>query len=87
MINLENYYNKLKKIGAEFITGVPDTLLNDFCLGLDKFWPSQSHVIAANEGNAIALASGILSGKWHRSNGLHAKLWNGELYKSTYFSN
>ena len=59
MINLENYYNKLKKIGAEFITGVPDTLLNDFCLGLDKFWPSQSHVIAANEGNAIALASGF----------------------------
>lgn len=40
------------------MTGVPDTLLNDFCLGLDEFWPDKKHVIAANEGNAIALAAG-----------------------------
>ena len=40
------------------MTGVPDTLLNDFCLGLDTIWPSPRHIIAANEGNAVALAAG-----------------------------
>jgi phosphonopyruvate decarboxylase len=58
MIPLIPFYQLLKSEGVEFITGVPDTLLNDFCLGLDAQWPSPSHVIAANEGNAIALAAG-----------------------------
>jgi phosphonopyruvate decarboxylase len=58
MINLASYYQLLKAEGVEFITGVPDTLLNDFCLGLDVQWPSPYHIIAANEGNAIALAAG-----------------------------
>jgi len=58
MIPLEPFYRLLKEEGVEFVTGVPDTLLNDFCLGLDAEWPSPRHVLAANEGNAIALASG-----------------------------
>lgn len=58
MINLKTFYNIIKKGGVEFISGVPDTLLNDFCLGLHKNWKKKNHVIAANEGNAIALASG-----------------------------
>lgn len=58
MIDLAEYYQLLKAEGIEFVTGVPDTLLNDFCLGLDTIWPSSHHVIAANEGNAIGLASG-----------------------------
>jgi phosphonopyruvate decarboxylase len=57
MINLHVFYKHLRKEGVEFITGVPDTLLNDFCLGLDAAWPTH-HVIAANEGNAVALAAG-----------------------------
>lgn len=57
MINLPAFYEHLRNEGVEFITGVPDTLLNDFCLGLDTAWPKH-HVIAANEGNAVALAAG-----------------------------
>jgi len=37
---------------------VPDTLLNDFCLYAEAELPSDRHVIAANEGNAVALATG-----------------------------
>jgi len=58
MIDLQQLYRVLQSQGVGFVTGVPDTLLNDFCLGLDAFWPGDQHVIAANEGNAIALASG-----------------------------
>lgn len=58
MIPLDAYYSHLRSLGVDFITGVPDTLLNDFCLGLESHWPGVSHVIAANEGNAIALAAG-----------------------------
>ena len=48
----------MKANKVEFITGVPDTLLNDFCLGLSENWDSTKHVLAANEGNSIALAAG-----------------------------
>ncbi|OQC68432.1 MAG: Benzoylformate decarboxylase [Verrucomicrobia bacterium ADurb.Bin006] len=58
MIDLQQFYRVLRSQGVEFVTGVPDTLLNDFCLGLDGCWPGHQHVIAANEGNAIALAAG-----------------------------
>ncbi|SBR46116.1 phosphonopyruvate decarboxylase [Halomonas sp. HL-93] len=58
MIDLKNVYQVLKQNGVEFISGVPDTLLNDFCLGLDTSWDKNRHVLAANEGNAIALAAG-----------------------------
>ena len=58
MINLPSFYQTLKNEGVQFIAGVPDTLLNDFCLGLDTHWPKNLHTIAANEGNAIALACG-----------------------------
>jgi phosphonopyruvate decarboxylase len=58
MIDLAQFYKLLKAEGIDFVTGVPDTLLNDFCLGLDAAWPGAHHIIAANEGNAIALAAG-----------------------------
>lgn len=59
MIQLDSFYQHLRALGVEFVTGVPDTLLNDFCLGLDTIWPSPRHIIAANEGNAVALAAGF----------------------------
>jgi len=58
LIDLHNLYQLLKKSGVEFISGVPDTLLNDFCLGLASNWEKERHVLAANEGNSIALAAG-----------------------------
>ncbi|MCR5344719.1 MAG: phosphonopyruvate decarboxylase [Lachnospiraceae bacterium] len=47
-------------IGAEFYAGVPDSQLKALCNYLnDRFGTdSKQHVIAANEGNAVALAAG-----------------------------
>lgn len=58
MIDLNAFQELLVKSKVEFITGVPDTLLNDFCLHLENNWSKDKHVIAANEGNSIALAAG-----------------------------
>ncbi len=58
MIDITLFSDKLKNSGIEFITGVPDTLLNDFCLHIENFWTKGKHLIAANEGNAIGLAAG-----------------------------
>jgi phosphonopyruvate decarboxylase len=58
MIDQTLFSNELINSGIEFITGVPDTLLNDFCLHIENSWPRDKHVIAANEGNAIGLAAG-----------------------------
>jgi phosphonopyruvate decarboxylase len=58
MIDLQKYLTCLKDSGVQFISGVPDTLLNDLCLAIESDWPKDKHVLAANEGNAIALAAG-----------------------------
>lgn len=58
MIDLQKFQQCLRNGGVNFITGVPDTLLNDFCLSLEQEWETNMHVIAANEGNAIALGAG-----------------------------
>ena len=55
-------------IGADFYTGVPDSQLRALCdclmdtYGIDP----KHHVIAANEGNAAALAAG-----YHLATGKH----------------
>lgn len=58
MIDQKKFYECLQDAGVEFVTGVPDTLLNDFCLYMASELPQDRHVIAANEGNAVALAAG-----------------------------
>ncbi len=58
MVNLNELFESLDKIGIKFFTGVPDSLLNDFCLYLTKNIADGCHVMAANEGNAIAIAAG-----------------------------
>ena len=47
-------------IGAEFYTGVPDSQLKALCDHLIDAYGNdwKHHVIAANEGNAVALAAG-----------------------------
>jgi phosphonopyruvate decarboxylase len=62
MISPENFYNILKKSGFNFYTGVPDSLLKDFCAYVSDHTEKNEHVIAANEGNAIALAAGHFLG-------------------------
>lgn len=58
MINQKRFLNTLQKSGVRFFTGVPDSFLNGFCNYLLETIPEDRHVIAANEGNAIAIASG-----------------------------
>jgi phosphonopyruvate decarboxylase len=58
MIDIALFSENLRNKGIEFITGVPDTLLNDFCLYIENYWPKNKHIISANEGNSIGLASG-----------------------------
>lgn len=43
----------------EFFTGVPDSLLKPFCdWVMDRYGIGKNHIVAANEGNAVALAAG-----------------------------
>lgn len=58
MVNQQTLFQQLDKLGVKFFTGVPDSLLNDFCLYLVNNIPDGQHVMAANEGNAIAIAAG-----------------------------
>tara|TARA_B100001121_G_scaffold300650_1_gene310724 strand:+ start:858 stop:1976 length:1119 start_codon:yes stop_codon:yes gene_type:complete len=48
----------LKKNGIDFFSGVPDSLLKDFLILLESKVKKNSHVIAANEGNAVGIAVG-----------------------------
>lgn len=58
MIDIKTFIESLENGGVEFVSGVPDTLLNDFCLYIDHHWRADRHILAANEGNAVALAAG-----------------------------
>ncbi len=58
MVDQEKLFKSLDNIGIRFFTGVPDSLLNDFCLYLCKNYSKEQHVMAANEGNAIGIAAG-----------------------------
>lgn len=51
-------YEILKEKGMDFYTGVPDSLLKDFCAYVTDTAPKEKHIITANEGAAVALASG-----------------------------
>lgn len=58
MVNQQYLFESLKSLGVDFFTGVPDSLLNNFCLYMVENIPDGQHVMAANEGNAIAIAAG-----------------------------
>ena len=58
MITPEFFYKELEKNGTDFFTGVPDSLLKDFCAYLTDNVPAERNIIAANEGNAVGLAAG-----------------------------
>lgn len=57
-MNIELFISELEKNGVTFFTGVPDSYLNGFNNYLKVNVPVERNVITANEGNAIALASG-----------------------------
>jgi len=58
MIEPGIFFDVLKRNNVDFFTGVPDSLLKDFCLFVEDTVSEKNHIIAANEGNAIGLAAG-----------------------------
>ena len=52
------FFRLLADKKVDFFTGVPDSLLKQLCLCIDANVSSDKHIIGANEGNAIALATG-----------------------------
>ncbi|MDD6796244.1 MAG: phosphonopyruvate decarboxylase [Clostridiaceae bacterium] len=57
MINTEDFYNELLKRNFDYFTGVPDSLLKNLCACISDL-SRNNHILAANEGNAVAIASG-----------------------------
>lgn len=58
MIAPDRLYNFLQQQGINFYSGVPDSLMKSFLSYLQDHCPENHHIITANEGLAIALASG-----------------------------
>ncbi len=58
MISPKDFHAALATEGVDFLTGVPDSLLKEFCAYVDAALPPSGHVIAANEGTAVGLAAG-----------------------------
>lgn len=58
MLRPDTTFEQLRAHGITYFTGVPDSLLADFCAYVTDHAPDHDHVITANEGNAVALAMG-----------------------------
>ncbi len=58
MIDPQEFIQHLQANAVEFFTGVPDSLLKDFCACLEQVPLAGQHIISANEGGAVALALG-----------------------------
>ena len=55
MIYVNDFVEYLNSIGVDFFCGVPDSQLSSFC---DFIEENCDNIIASNEGNAVAIASG-----------------------------
>ena len=57
MVEVGRFVDEVKSAGVEFFAGVPDSLLKSFCAYVTDTC-GENHVIAANEGGAVGLATG-----------------------------
>jgi phosphonopyruvate decarboxylase len=58
MINPREFVACLRANGVEFFSGVPDSLLKELCSCIAQESRADRHIVAANEGGAVALALG-----------------------------
>ena len=58
MLAPSDYLRILKDAGVTFFTGVPDSLLKEFCACVTMTLKPEDHLIAANEGASVGLAIG-----------------------------
>ncbi len=63
-VKAEKLLDLLLERGIEFFTGVPDSLLKEFCAVVQEQIPAERHIVAPNEGTAVAIAAG-----YHLSSG------------------
>lgn len=65
MLETKKFFDSMRAEGIGFFSGVPDSLLKQICAFITDNTDSNNHIIAANEGNAIALGIGyhIATGK------------------------
>ena len=73
MINPSNYFKILNDLDINFFTGVPDSLLKEFCACITASVAKKDHIISANEGSAIGIAIGRYLGT--KKLPLVAKFW------------
>ncbi len=70
MIEPKKFFDLAIEKGIDFFTGVPDSLLAEFCAHVDDVGGRARNIIAANEGNAIGIAIG-----YHMSTGKAAMVY------------
>lgn len=58
MIDVKHAFESFRNNDIDFFTGIPDSLLKDFCAFVTDNSNEQSHIISANEGGAIGIATG-----------------------------
>ena len=58
MIQPKTFIEQLQHGGIDFFAGVPDSLLKNLCAYITDNVSREKNIIAANEGNAVALAAG-----------------------------
>jgi phosphonopyruvate decarboxylase len=58
MLDVKKIVGLLFENEVNFFTGVPDSLLKDFCACITDTIKSRNNIVAANEGAAVALAAG-----------------------------
>ncbi|SCA56271.1 Phosphonopyruvate decarboxylase [Candidatus Terasakiella magnetica] len=58
MLSPSQFYKQLETSKITFFSGVPDSLLKNFCAYLSDNLSTDKHLIAANEGGAVGLAIG-----------------------------
>lgn len=58
MLECQSIFEAFRERGVSYFAGVPDSLLKDFCSYVTDHTEPGRHVITANEGGAIALATG-----------------------------
>ena len=64
-VSVEKVYETFLSHDVDFFTGVPDSLLKNICAYITDHTSREKHIIAANEGAAVGIASGyyMASGK------------------------
>ena len=58
MIDTLKFFNSLNKNKIDFFTGVPDSLLKEFCFCITDNTTKKQHIINSNEGSSIGLSMG-----------------------------